>query len=72
MSDIAGKGNAVMAVKTGTVGERNPLPTDLVMEGLDVQLSPSLQDGPKEAADARAQSYRDRILEAAGRFKETL
>lgn len=72
MSDIAGKENAVMSAETGAVQEGNSVTTDLVMEGLDVQLSPSLKDGPKETANARAKAYRDRILEAAGRSKVTV
>lgn len=69
MSSIAGNGNAVMAAESGTVRGGNSVLTDLVMAGLDIQLSPSLQDGPKETANARAKAYRDRILEAAGRSK---
>ena len=72
MSDIAGKGNAAMAAGTGTVQRESSVLTDLVLEGLDVQLSPSLHDEPKYAANARAKAYRDRILEAAGRSKETV
>ena len=72
MSGIAGKGNAAMETETGTVRGGNSTLTDLVMGGMDVQLSPSLQDGSKDTANDRARSYRDRILEAAGRFKETL
>ena len=71
MNDIARNGNAVMAAETGKVRGRNPVRTDLVMKGMDIQLSPSLQDGPKETANARAKAYRDRILEAAGRSKVT-
>ena len=71
MSDIAGKENAVMTAETGAVQKGNSVTTDLVMEGLDVQLSPSLQDGSKDTANDRAIAYRDRILEAAGRYKET-
>lgn len=72
MSDIAGKENAAMTAETGTVQGGNPAFTDLVMEGLNVQLSPSLQDGSKDTANDRAMAYRDRILEAAGRSKETV
>ena len=72
MSDIAGKENAVMTAETGTAREGNSILTDLVMEGMDVQLSPSLQDGSKNTANDRAMAYRDRILEAAGRSKETV
>ena len=72
MSDITGNGNVIMAAETGTAPEGNYVLTDLVMEGLDVQLSPMLQDGGEVTANARAMAYRDRILEAAGRFKETL
>lgn len=71
MSDISGNGKAAMAVETGTAQGVNSVLTDLVMEGLDVQLSPSLQDGDKGTANSRAMAYRDRILEAAGRSKET-
>ena len=67
MSDITGNGKAVVATENGTVREGNSILTDLVMEGLDVQISPSLQDGTEGAANARAMAYWDRILEAAGR-----
>lgn len=70
MSDITRKGNVVMAAETGTALEGNSVLTDLVVEGMDVQLSPLLQDGDESTANARAIAYRDRILEAAGRFKE--
>lgn len=70
MSDITGKGNVVMAAETGRALEGNSVLTDLVVEGMDVQLSPLLQDGVESTANARAIAYRDRILEAAGRFKE--
>lgn len=72
MSGIAGKGNAAMASETGTVRGGNSTLTDLVMGGLDVQLSPSLQDGLKDSANDRAMAYRDRILKAAGIFKGTV
>ena len=65
MSDNTGNGDAVMAAETGTVQGGNSVPTDLVMEGLEVQLSPSLQDGAESKANARAIAYRDRILETA-------
>ncbi len=71
MSDITGNGNVIMAAETGTALEGNSVLTDLVMEGLDVQLSPSLQDGTEGTANARAMAYRDRILGAADRSKET-
>ena len=71
MSDITGKGKATIAAETGTAREENTVLTDLVMDGLDVQISPSLQDGIEGAANTRAMAYRDRILEAAGRSKET-
>ena len=70
MSDITGNGNMVMEAETGTALEGNSVLTDLVVEGMDVQLSPLLQDGVESTANARAIAYRDRILEAAGRFKE--
>jgi hypothetical protein len=41
------------------------------MEGLEIQLSPAFQDGAEDKSNARAMAYRDRILEAAGRSKET-
>ena len=72
MSDIAGNENVAMAAETGAVQGENSALTDLVMEGLDVQLSPSLKDGPKETPNARAKAYRDRILEAVGRSKKTV
>ena len=71
MSDITGNGNMEMEAETGTAQEGDSALTDLVMEGLNVQLSPSLQDGSKDTANDRAFAYRDRILEAAGRYKET-
>ena len=70
MSDITGKGNVVMAAETGTALEGNSVLTDLVVEDMEIQLSPSLQNGVESTANARAIAYRDRILEAAGRFKE--
>ena len=70
MSDIAGNENAVMSAETGAVQVESSVLTDLVVEGMDVQLSPLLQDGVESTANARAIAYRDRILEAAGRFKE--
>ena len=70
MSDITGKGNVVMAAETGTALEGNSVLTDLVVEGMDVQLSPLLQDGVESTANARAIAYRDRILEVVGRSKE--
>ena len=72
MSDIARNENAVMAAETGTIRGGNSTPTDLVMGGLDIQLSPSLQDGPKDTANDRVMTYRDRILKAAGRSKGTV
>ena len=71
MSDITGNGDAVMVAETGTVQEENSVLTDLVMEGLVIQLSPSLQHGAESTTNARAIAYRDRILETAGRSKET-
>ena len=71
MSDITGNGNVIMAAETGTAPEGNSVLTDLVMEGLEIQLSPAFQDGAEGKSNARAMAYRDRILEAAGRFKET-
>ena len=71
MSDITGNGNVIMAAETETAPEGNSVLTDLVVEGMDVQLSPTLQDGVEVTANARAMAYRDRILEAAGRSKET-
>ena len=71
MSNITGNGDMVMVAETGTVRERDSVLTDLVVEGMDVQLSPTLQDGVEVTANARAMAYRDRILEAAGRSKET-
>ena len=71
MSDITGNGNVIMAAETGTAPEGNSVLTDLVMEGLEIQLSPAFQDGVEGKANARAMAYRDRILEAAGRSKET-
>ena len=71
MSDITGNGNMVMAAETGTAPEGNSVLTDLVMEGLEIQLSPAFQDGAEGKSNGRAMAYRDRILEAAGRSKET-
>ena len=70
MSDITGNGNVAMAAETGTAQEGNFALTDLVMEGLDIQLSPSIIGETEGTANARAKAYRDRILEAAGRTKE--
>ena len=71
MSDITGKGNVVMAAETGATLEGNSVLTDLVVEDMEIQLSPSLQNGVESTANARAIAYRDRILETAGRSKET-
>ena len=71
MSDITGNGNVGMAAETGTALEENSVLTDLVMEGLDIQLSSSIRGGGEDTSNARAMAYRDRILEAAGRSKET-
>ena len=70
MSDITGNEDAMMVTETGTVREGNSVLTDLVMEGLDIQLSPSIIGETEGTANARAKAYRDRILEAAGRTKE--
>ena len=70
MSDIKGNGGVAMAAETGTAQRGDTVFTDLVVEGLDVQLSASLQDGVESTANARAMAYRDRIIEAAGRSKE--
>ena len=70
MSDITGNGNAVMAAEIGTDRGENSVLTDLVMEGLDIQLSPSIRGESEGTANARAMAYRDRILEVAGRAKE--
>ena len=70
MSDITGNGNVGMAAETGTAQEGNSALTDLVMEGLDIQLSPSIRGESEGTANARAMAYRDRILEAAGKTKE--
>ena len=59
-----------MVAETGTDRGENSVLTDLVVEGMDVQLSPLLQDGAEGKANARAMAYRDRIIEAAGRSKE--
>ena len=67
MSDISGNGKVAMASETGTAREGSSVLKDLIMDGLDVQISPLLQDGTEGAANARAVAYRDRILEAAGR-----
>ena len=71
MSDITGNEDAMMVTETGTIQEGNSVLTDLVMEGLDVQLSPSLHDGTEGTTNARAIAYRDRTLEAAGRSEKT-
>ena len=67
MRDISGNGKAAIAAETGTIREGNSALTDLVMDGLNVQLSPLSQDGAKGTADVRTMAYRDRILEAVGR-----
>ena len=71
MSDITGNGNVIMAAEIGTAPEGNSVLTDLVVEGMEIQLSPLSQDGVESTANARAMAYRDRILETAGRSKET-
>jgi hypothetical protein len=71
MSDITGNGNMEMEAETGTAQEGDSALTDLVMEGLDIQISPSIRGESEGTANARAKAYRDRILEAAGRYKET-
>ena len=71
MSDITGNEDVAMAAETGTALEGNSVLTDLVVEDMDIQLSPSLQNGVESTANARAMAYRDRILEATGRSKET-
>ena len=70
MSDITGNEDAMMVTETGTVREGNSVLTDLVVEGMEIQLSPLLQDGVESTANARAIAYRDRILEVVGRSKE--
>ena len=70
MIDITGNEDAMMVTETGTVQEGNSVLTDLVVEGMEIQLSPLLQDGVESTANARAMAYRDRILEATGRSKE--
>ena len=70
MSDITGNGNVVMAAEIGTAQEGDSVLTDLVMEGMDIQLSPSIRGEGEGTANARAKAYRDRILEAAGRTQE--
>ena len=70
MIDITGNEDAVMVTENGTVREGNSVLTDLVVEGMEIQLSPLSQDGVESTANARAMAYRDRILEAAGRSKE--
>ena len=71
MSGITGNGNMEMEAETGTAQEGDSALTDLVMEGLDIQLSPSIRGESEGTANARAMAYRDRILEVAGRSKET-
>ena len=70
MSDITGNGNVVMAAEIGTAQEGDSVLTDLVMEGMDIQLSPSIRGEGEGTANARAMAYRDRILEAVGKTKE--
>ena len=70
MSNTAGNENMIMAAETGTTQEGNSVLTDMVMEGLDIQLSPSIRGEGEGTANARAKAYRDRILEATGRSKE--
>ena len=71
MSDITGNGNMEMEAETGTAQEGDSALKALVMEGLDIQLSPSIRGESEGTANARAMAYRDRILEVAGRSKET-
>ena len=47
MSDITGNGNMVMEAETGTALEGNSVLTDLVVEDMEIQFSPLLQDGIK-------------------------
>ena len=54
MSDITGNGNVIMAAETGTAQEGDSALTDLVMEGLDIQLSPSIRGESEGTANARA------------------
>ena len=70
MSNITGNGDVVMVAETGTALEGNSVLTDLVVEDMEIRLSPSLQNGVESTANARAIAYRDRILETAGRSKE--
>ncbi len=70
MSSIAENEKLVMAAGAGTAREGESVFTDLVMEGLDVQFSPSLQEKAEGEANARALAYRDRILGVVGRSKE--
>lgn len=62
MSDITGNGNVAMAAETGTAQEGNSPLTDLVMEGLDIQLSPSIRGESEGITNARAMAYRDLLL----------
>ena len=71
MSDITVNEDVMMVTETRTVREGNSVLTDLEVEGMEIQLSHLLQDGVEGTANARAIAYRDRILEAAGRSKET-
>ena len=71
MSDITVNEDVMMVTETRAVREGNSVLTDLEVEGMEIQLSHLLQDGVEGTANARAMAYRDRILEAAGRSKET-
>lgn len=53
MNGITGNAKAVMAAGTETVQEGNSVFTDLVMEGLDVQFSPSQHDQAEGTDNAR-------------------
>ena len=70
MSDITGNGNVVMAAEIGTAQEGDSVLTDLVMEGMDIQLSPSIRGESEGITNARGMADRDLILEVASRVKE--
>lgn len=70
MSDITGNGNVVMAAEIGTAQEGDSVLADLVMEGMDIQLYPSIRGEGEGTSNVRAMAYRDRVLEAVGKTKE--
>ena len=70
MSDITGNGNVIMAAEPEQL-RKEFCSYRSGMEGLDVQLSPPFAGWGRRHSQCPSNSLRDRILEAAGRSKET-